>query len=44
VRRREWAGYLVRKYDDKPVNKVFLGKSDGKITKRKAKIMVLRLR
>jgi hypothetical protein len=44
VRRREWTGYLVRKCDYKTVNKVFLGKSDGKRTSRKAKIMVGRLR
>jgi len=44
VRRREWAGYLVRKCDNETVNKVFLGKSDGKRSKRKAKIMVVRLR
>jgi hypothetical protein len=30
VRRLEWAGHVVRMSDDRTVNKVFLGKPDGR--------------
>ena len=42
VQRLEWAGHLVRMYDDSLKRKVFLKKMDGE-EKQKTKIKVLRL-
>jgi hypothetical protein len=41
VRRREWAGHLVRISDDRTVKKVFLGKPDGRGTVGRPKLRCL---
>jgi predicted deacetylase len=42
VRRLQWAGHLVRMSHDRTAKKVFLGKADGRRS-RKTKINVARL-
>ena len=43
VRRREWAGHVVRMSDNMNVKKVFPGKPEGKKKRRRTKIRVLKL-